>query len=1071
LTVVAFLLLSLAWPLKTPLARDFIRGDVDQSGGLDITDPVRIFGFLFLGAQPTSCQDTMDGDDNGELEITDGIYLLNFLFLGGSQPRPPFPFCGQDPTADAISCDVHAACPPRTTPPLVTILSPPNLVVVGSADLEVRGTVSDAPDPLSGIAVTVNGVQAALDLMTGQFGVTVNLREGTNGITVVAVDADGNAGSATISVMLDTQPPTVIVETPPARQPGSVEEADLVTDQTSLTVTGFLNDIGSAQVGGTAGSVSARSFRPGGEPIVGDVQAELQGQAFLVLDFPLRRGINVLEVVGVDGVGNQAAAVRRTVKVIDIAGQRIRRASGDGQVGPILGTLPEPLVVRLSDDSGQPVANRVVKFEVARNSGLLSSSPEADEYFRELFVPSDSLGQAAAYFTLGDRAGAGLNRVRATALGFEGEALFCATAVAALPATILATDGLNQTGIAGAPLPRPLVVLVVDAAGNPIPRLPVTFVVEQGGGSLSVGGSSEGSGRDTLVVETNDVGLAAAVFQLGPEVGSNDHLVLAYFEGLAGLAAAFLASAAAPRSIEDTAVVGIVLDNSDVPLERVTASILGTDRSTVTDAQGRFRIDAAPVGTVLLHVDGATTTRPGTWPTLEFQRTTIAGQDNGIGEPIRLPEIDAHNAFAVGGDEPVVVTMDGVPGMTLTVLPHSARFAGGERVGEITLSQVKLDKVPMPPPNGSLFLPPAWTLQPPGVHFDPPAPVTIPNNGLPPGRIVEIFQFDHDLGMFVSVGTGTVVPDGSVIASDPGSGVTKSGWGGGGLPPPPVTCPAKCKPCQRCVNGRCVPDPTKDGMPCDGVSNCGVCNAGVCMPTVADGTPCDDGNGCTQDDTCSGGVCTGRPDPPEVFSQLSTVVDLAQNPVKEKILFILRKLQVIQDISAKLRYGLRFQNECCPPRGNHAISGAYFVNVTVRMAGAKIRLPISPPVPLPFVFLVGSIGIDGSVEAMIKYTECTQCFEGGGTGKLAVPFELGLLLGNPDDAFFNFITISSGVSASLAVMGDCEGAKICAGVNFDGVGVKSSVTLLNLEVVLFDVRVIDPRPLGTTCFTLPLPQP
>jgi hypothetical protein len=396
----------------------------------------------------------MDGDDNGKLEITDGIYLLNFLFLGGPQPRPPFPLCGQDPTADGISCDDNAACALRTTPPLVTILSPPNLVVVGSADLEVRGTVSDAPDPLSGIAVSVNGVQAALDMMTGQFTATVNLREGTNGITVVAVDADGNAGSATISVMLDTQPPVVIVETPPPRQPGSEEEADLVTDQTSLTLTGFLNDIGSVQVGGTAGSVTARSFRPGGEPIAGDVQAELQGQAFLILDFPLRRGINVLEVVGVDGVGNQAAAVRRTVKFIDIAGQRIRRASGDGQVGPVLRTLPEPLVVRLTDDSAQPVANRVVKFEVTRNSGLLSSSPEADEYFRELFVSSDSLGQAAAYFTLGDRAGAGLNRVRATALGFEGEALRQSFLVIDNNANVLLTDpgdgSMTAVGAAGA---------------------------------------------------------------------------------------------------------------------------------------------------------------------------------------------------------------------------------------------------------------------------------------------------------------------------------------------------------------------------------------------------------------------------------------------------------------------------------------------------------------------------------------------------------------------------------------------------------------------------------------------
>ena len=29
-------------------------------------------------------------------------------------------------------------------------------------------------------------------------------------------------------------------------------------------------------------------------------------------------------------------------------------------------------------------------------------------------------------------------------------------------------------------------------------------------------------------------------------------------------------------------------------------------------------------------------------------------------------------------------------------------------------------KVPMPPPSGTFFMPPAWTIQPAGVEFDPP---------------------------------------------------------------------------------------------------------------------------------------------------------------------------------------------------------------------------------------------------------------------------------------------------------------------------------------------------------------
>ena len=67
-----------------------------------------------------------------------------------------------------------------------------------------------------------------------------------------------------------------------------------------------------------------------------------------------------------------------------------------------------------------------------------------------------------------------------------------------------------------------------------------------------------------------------------------------------------------------------------------------------------------------------------------------------------------------------------------------------------------------------------------------PAPFTLPNlQGLAPGAKAELYSFDHDLSTFVSVGTGTVSEDGSIIASDPGFGIIKGGWHGGGDPSPP----------------------------------------------------------------------------------------------------------------------------------------------------------------------------------------------------------------------------------------------------------------------------------------------
>src|SRR5881296_2291805 len=89
----------------------FLRGDVDGSLCLEITDAIRIFQFLFLGgAGGVSCQDAADVDDSGAIELTDGLYLLNFLFRQGSPPPAPFPACGADPTQDPLGCAAHEGC-------------------------------------------------------------------------------------------------------------------------------------------------------------------------------------------------------------------------------------------------------------------------------------------------------------------------------------------------------------------------------------------------------------------------------------------------------------------------------------------------------------------------------------------------------------------------------------------------------------------------------------------------------------------------------------------------------------------------------------------------------------------------------------------------------------------------------------------------------------------------------------------------------------------------------------------------------------------------------------------------
>lgn len=63
-----------------------VRGDVDENGVLNITDPVAILGYLFAG-KPLSCLLAAEVTGDDKLDITDPIYLLNYLFLGGPALR------------------------------------------------------------------------------------------------------------------------------------------------------------------------------------------------------------------------------------------------------------------------------------------------------------------------------------------------------------------------------------------------------------------------------------------------------------------------------------------------------------------------------------------------------------------------------------------------------------------------------------------------------------------------------------------------------------------------------------------------------------------------------------------------------------------------------------------------------------------------------------------------------------------------------------------------------------------------------------------------------------------------
>lgn len=95
----------------------FHRGDPSGDGMIDVSDPIFVFDFLFLGGRSSTCAESADANDDATIDISDGVFLLGFLFLGARDPPPPGPVkqpCGRDPAAPGsardLGCELYEKC-------------------------------------------------------------------------------------------------------------------------------------------------------------------------------------------------------------------------------------------------------------------------------------------------------------------------------------------------------------------------------------------------------------------------------------------------------------------------------------------------------------------------------------------------------------------------------------------------------------------------------------------------------------------------------------------------------------------------------------------------------------------------------------------------------------------------------------------------------------------------------------------------------------------------------------------------------------------------------------------------
>jgi len=616
----------------------------------------------------------------------------------------------------------------------------------------------------------------------GEFNVEIGLLPNrVNRLFLTTVDFRGQRSSAVpVEIIQDSSPPKLFIDFP-------TDGSELTNEM--ISVAGRVGDV----LTGFMGLEVDVNSQPA-EVIVG---IGTNG-TFERTNVPLQLGENIIMVEATDALGNSLSKLI-TLTRVELSGPQMVALSGGGQVAEVDSELPNPIVIKMTQEDGTtPFADKIVSFHVIRSNGRLSSSPVIPDRSGEMLlqVRTDAQGMAQAFWKLGFDAGCGNNRVEVTSTSISGTVFFCASANPAPARQINVGSGNNQRCEAGGAAPEPLIAWVNDSC-NGVEGAAVTFRIVQGSGLVD--------GASVVTVTTGRTGHARVEFLAGDSPGNNG--VEADFTGNPGIPASFTVFGVERNELQPTTFSGLVFDNAYCPLgnARCLLEVTGDTFTAFSDDQGQFLFEGVSDGPGSLQVDASMIDSrngiplpPGiSFPDLHYETVLIANASNSLSTPVFLPPLDATNSVTFDNSADVTLTLAGIEGLELTVKAGSMTLRDGSvpspgNPATLSLNQVHHDDIPMPMPDG-VSPPVAWTLQPAGATFDPPITIAYPNmSGLPAGSVAYFLSFDHDTNEFEIVASGTVCEDGSEILTDPGVGITEAGWA---CNCPPYAVTGVCRNC------------------------------------------------------------------------------------------------------------------------------------------------------------------------------------------------------------------------------------------------------------------------------------
>jgi hypothetical protein len=579
----------------------------------------------------------------------------------------------------------------------------------------------------------------------------------------------------------------------------------IVLDQTNPNIVTNKNPVITGDVFGISGNVAALSVSIDGGKATA-VSFDQNGRFSLPLNFALdgtQDGAHTVTLMATDSLGNQSGA--STIRVtLATSGPKLSIASlQDGA------SIADGAVLQGNATSPVAITSLCYKFDNGTTIPVQYDTTNGNAFNQALDLSQLSAGAHKLTVTATDAAGN---------VSVETFNVTLAKLVALKVTAVTPADGDAAVGVTNNPLitfSRPIdpstlnsnSIFLTDSAGNVLSTKIVPWADNMHAWVIING---QLPGNDTVTIHIN--GAAIKGLADGAEFDAAG-------SGQPGSVFTSEFTTVSTTPVANTTISGVIMGTGpdlqtgttdQMPLAGVTVYVLGQEQNAVvTDAQGRFTLTNVPAGDVKVITDGRTAinlpdgvsypeltvnlnVKPGQDNTIEGSRGTIESQVANADNPVLfLPRLATNSVTQLNPNGTTVLhsTPESSPELSaaeqqelsLTIAPNSIVDENGNPMPGNTpvgFSLIPASTIKNMLPDGLTQHSVVVTTQIPGlVSLTTPAALTVPNTlGLAAGAKTYLLTFDYSTGQTSVEGTGTVSADGKTITTDPGSGITKSGW-------------------------------------------------------------------------------------------------------------------------------------------------------------------------------------------------------------------------------------------------------------------------------------------------------